>query len=153
MKAKILSRILRQVGGLVAAGCLCDATSRAQDDFAMGDLTLNPPLTAMGGEDYAMDAPAIGDGVKSLQGGEYTMDVEVTALPPILSIGDVSLSIVITGADAVVTWTQGLAGFVLESSASLGPAANWHPVIPEPAESRFAAPLGGGPRYFRLRHP
>jgi len=153
MKATRISRTLRLACLLAAAGCLRQTTSQAQADFAMGELTLSPPLAAMSGGDYAMDAPVLGDGARSLQGGDYTLAVEMAALPPILSIGGASLFIVIAGGEAVVTWTPGLAGFVLESSASLGPAANWQAVIPEPEESRFAAPLGGGPRFFRLRRP
>ena len=96
MKMPILFRLFKQAGGLAAAGCLCNATSRAQADFAMSDLSISPQLTAMSGGDFAMEAPVIGDGEKALQGGDYTMTFVVTPLPPVISIGDTSVFIVIT---------------------------------------------------------
>ena len=153
MKTTIMSRRLKQAGVLATVGCLCNATSLAQADFTMSDLSISPRLTAMSGGDFAMEAPIIGDGEKSLQGGDYTMAFVVTPLPPVLSVGDTSVFIVITGADAVVTWTPGSVGFVLEATPSLGLDANWQPVNPAPTEPRFVAPLNGGPQFFRLRRP
>jgi hypothetical protein len=63
-----------------------------------------------------------------------------------------ALAIVRNGLALTLTWPSSVAGFVLESSAALGPAADWSPVAGVTGTSATVN-LEGTTRYFRLRKP
>ncbi len=149
-----MNPIVSLIRVLLGLACLSVfAESRAQEDFALSGLSIHPPLAAMNGADFALEAPRIGEGEKSLQGADYRLAVAITELPSIITIGATAVFVVMDGANVVVTWGPAGGGFILESSPSVGASANWRPVDPAIQETRFVAPIRAGSQYFRLRHP
>lgn len=53
--------------------------------------------------------------------------------------------------DAELSWEGDMAGYVLEFSPSLGPDANWQPVVPQPTGNSFLTPCAQPARFFCLR--
>lgn len=151
MNPTLFPSIIRSVSRLALAGWL-GGSALAQEQFELLDLSISPQLKPMAGGDFSIEVPLLGDGPALLGGGDYTMETTITPLPPILVFGDAEVYITMSGGQAVVTWSAPGGGHVLESSATLGPTAQWSPVTPTPTEPRYTIdPAQGAPRFFRLR--
>ena len=67
-----------------------------------------------------------------------------------------AMDAILSGGNVVLSWPDSAIGFGLESSVSLGAAANWTPVSGTPTDinGKFTMTLstsGSGPTFFRLR--
>ena len=144
---------LIRFAAVAAAVLLCAGKNRAAEDYTLSDLSLTPPLPAMSGGGFTLEASVTGGGPIIAEGGGFRMEATVTPLPPVVVLGDAEVFITINGAEAVLTWTAAGAGYVLESTSALGDLSSWHPVEPPPAELRFVVPLQGSAQFFRLRRP
>ena len=126
----------------------------AEENFALSDLTISPPMANMSGGDYAMESLSVGPNPSIAAGGDFALEAILTPLPPIIVFGDAEIFITLNGPQATITWTTPSPGYVLESSRSLGPAAQWDPVTPTPAEGIFSIDAATDtPLFFRLRRP
>ena len=68
----------------------------------------------------------------------------------------VSLTIVLSGANVVISWPTTCSPAVLEETGSLGQPSSWSPVaapvVTMGSTSKVTVPHSGQQRYFRLRH-
>ena len=102
-------------------------------------------------ESRYIDASGGGDGVVRLRDAEFNF-VFVDFNHPLSPPGSVVpaapvLSIVRTGSNVTVSWTNG-AGFVLQSAPALGTNTAWQTI--GPANPSAPIPVGGSPMFFRV---
>jgi hypothetical protein len=133
---------------LMLAAC----AAHAQPVFTLSDLNVSPPLTAMSGGDFTAEAGMAGDSAILAAGGDFALEGAVTPLSIAIVSRDIALFLAIEGDSLVLTWPDGGAGFVLESTIDLGWGV-WTPVQPAPTQRRFVTPLSQPAVFFRLRRP
>lgn len=76
-------------------------------------------------------------------------EIPVSAEPP-------KLAIALSGANVVIGWPSASTGFVLESTAALGPGATWTAVdtasaIEQGGQKALTVPIEGTAKYYRMR--
>ena len=132
---------------------LLSVTARAQGEFTLTELTLEPVLPPMTGGGFTMVVERVGDTPITAQGGGFALVAEVASVLDAVVLGDVAVSIAIEGDSVILTWSGAGDGLVLETASALDLAPDWRPVVPAPAGRRFIAPAAGGAVFFRLRAP
>ncbi len=134
---------------------LLSVIARAQVEFTLLDLGVEPVLAPMTGGGFTMRIDNVGDAPITAQGGDFALVAEVAPVPVFVVSGDVavSISIAIEGGSVILTWSGAGDGLVLETASALDLAPDWRPVVPAPAGRRFTAPTAGGAVFFRLRAP
>lgn len=141
---------VRTVSQFALAAFLC-GSALAQDLFTVSELSVEPALSDMSGGDFTTEALVLGDVAIMVEGGDFAMEATVTPLPITIVPGDIAVFLAVEGNNLVLTWPEGGAGFVLESTVALGGA--WMPVQPAPTQRRFVTPLSQPVVFFRLRRP
>jgi hypothetical protein len=138
---------------LVAAGLGLNSTGRGQE-FSISWFKIAGGGGTSAGAGYAVSGsigqPDAGGGMTGggfeVSGGFWEIvAAEVVPSEPVLSAQ-------LEGGQFLLTWNPGVYSFILESTTTLGPSANWQPV-PGATGNSAAVPAGGGAAYFRLRWP
>jgi hypothetical protein len=104
-----------------------------------------------GGGNFAVNGGAGETSTAQASGGNFQVTgglVGIVVIP-----GEVEVSITTASGQIRLTWPDGTAGYVLESSAQIGAAANWQAVTPAPSANTFTTPANQSLRFFRLRKP
>jgi hypothetical protein len=126
------------------------------DPAAGGDFSLSGAAVTGGGAsrsgEFSLTGTAGEPATGQVAGGEFTLIGGL--IGAIVMPGDVVLELVRTADGAArLSWSGDTAGLVLESTAGLGPAANWQPVDPAPTGTSYPVPFNQPARFYRLRTP
>ena len=142
MKKKFLS--------ILAGALLLPSLANAQ--YAIDWFTLDGGGDASRGGTFTLtgtigqpDAGAVSGGNYTLQGGFWPgIVVPATGETP-------TLSVQLSGASIVISWSPTVPGFSMEQSSTLLPGS-WAPASTG-ADNPATIPLGNGPTFFRLKKP
>lgn len=108
--------------------------------------------TSSGG-DFVLTGSVAASGAGTSTGGLYDLTSSIigTYNPP---ADTVALQVALNPENSVrIWWPPEVAGYVLESSPTLGPAADWSPIEPPPASNSYVTSPTLSARFYRLRHP
>ncbi len=92
-----------------------------------------------------------------MTGGTFSLTGGFWAIYAVQTPGSPYLFITQSGTNAILSWSAGAAGFLLESKSSLAAPGGWNSVSPLPATSDgtnyVTNGIAPGNNYYRLRHP
>jgi hypothetical protein len=114
--------------------------------ISAGGGTISGGAYTLSGTIGQVDSGNMAGGIYQLDGGFWSLNVLVQTL------GSPALAISHSGSNVTIFWSSSVAGFRLQTSAVVGPNANWQ-TVSGVANNSVSEPLSLGTHYYRLISP